>query len=216
MGVTKSTVGRVCVQAGLAKLSSVQDSVAVCRYENDRPGELLHLDMKKLGRFEQPGHRVTGDRTRNTPRAGWQALHVAIDDHSRVGFSQVLSDETSRSACDFLIAALRYYRKLGVPIQAVMTDNGSAYSPGDSPSSCAGLASSTSARGPTRRVPMARPSASSRHFYVNGPMPIATPVQTSEPLSCSPGCSTTTSIGHTLRSRTNLPPPDSALTGTTS
>lgn len=83
--------------------------------------------MKKLGCFDQPGHRVTGDRTRNTPRAGWQALHVAIDDHSRVGFSQVLRDETSHSACDFLIAALRYYRKLGVPIQAVMTDNGSAY-----------------------------------------------------------------------------------------
>lgn len=127
VGVSKSTVGRVCVRAGLAKLPSVQNSVPVRRYEKDRPGELLHLDMKKLGCFDQPGHRVTGDRTRNTPRAGWQALHVAIDDHSRVGFSQVLKDETSRSACDFLIAALRYYRKLGVPIQAVMTDNGSAY-----------------------------------------------------------------------------------------
>ena len=127
MGVSKSTVGRVCVRAGLAKLASVQNSVPARRYEKDRPGELLHLDMKKLGRFEQPGHRVTGDRTRNTPHAGWQALHVAIDDHPRVGFSQVLSDETGRSACDFLIAAVRYYRKLGVPIQAVMTDNGSAY-----------------------------------------------------------------------------------------
>ena len=127
VGVSTSTVGRVCVQAGLAKLPAVQNSVPVRRYEKDRPGELLHLDMKKLGCFDQPGHRVTGDRTRNTPRAGWQALHVAIDDHSRVGFSQVLRDETCRSACDFLIAALRYYRKLGVPVQAVMTDNGSAY-----------------------------------------------------------------------------------------
>ena len=127
VGVSKSTVGRVCLQAGLAKLPSVQHGVPVRRYEKERPGELLHLDMKKLGCFDQPGHRVTGDRTRNTPRAGWQALHVAIDDRSRVGFSQVLSDETSRSACDFLIAALRYYRQLGVPIQAVMTDNGAAY-----------------------------------------------------------------------------------------
>lgn len=115
------------MKAGLAKLPSVQDSVPVRRYEKGRPGELLHMDMKKLGCFDQPGHRVTGDRTRNTLHAGWQALHVAIDDHSRVGFSQVLRDETSRSVCDFLIAALRYYRKLGVPIQAVMTDNGSAY-----------------------------------------------------------------------------------------
>ena len=73
---------------------------------------------------DRPGHRVTGDCTRNTPRAGWQALHVAIDDHSRVGFSQVLRDETSHSACDFLIAALRYYRKLGVPTQAVMNRPG--------------------------------------------------------------------------------------------
>ena len=127
VGVSKSTVGRVCVQAGLAKLPPVQGSVPVRRYEKERPGELLHLDMKKLGRFEQPGHRVTGDRTRNTRHAGWQALHVAIDDHSRVGFSQVLVDETSRSACDFVIAALRYYRRLGVPILAIMTDNGSAY-----------------------------------------------------------------------------------------
>jgi len=127
VGVSKSTVGRVCARAGLSKLPSVQDSVPVHRYEKAHPGELLHMDMKKLGRFEQPGHRVTGDRTRHTRHAGWQALHVAIDDHSRVGFGQVLSDETSRSACDFLIAALRYYRQLGVRIQAVMTDNGSAY-----------------------------------------------------------------------------------------
>lgn len=70
---------------------------------------------------------MAGDRTRNTPRAGWQAFHVAIDDHSHVGFSQVLTDETSRSSCDFLIATLRCCRKLGVPIQAVMTDNGAAY-----------------------------------------------------------------------------------------
>lgn len=117
VGVSRSTVGRVCVQAGLARLPSVQDSVPIRRYEKERPGELLHMDIKKLGCFDQPGHRVTGDRTRNTPGAGWQALHVAIDDHSRVGFSQVLRDETSHSACDFLIAALRYYRKLGVPIQ---------------------------------------------------------------------------------------------------
>lgn len=128
VGVSKSTVGRVCVKAGLVKLPSVQDSVPVCRCEKERPGELLHMDKKKLGCFDQPGHRETGDRTRYTPGAGWQAfLHVAIDDQSRVGFSQVLCDETSHSACDFLIAALRYYRKLGVPIQAVMTDNGSAY-----------------------------------------------------------------------------------------
>lgn len=97
------------------------------RYERQSPGELLHLDTKKLGRFDKPGHRVTGERTQNTPRAGWQALHVAIDDHSRVGFSQVRADETTLSVCTFLLAALRYYKGLGVKAEKVTTDNGSAY-----------------------------------------------------------------------------------------
>ena len=80
-----------------------------------------------LARFDKPGHRVTGDRTQNSRRAGWQALHVAIDDHSRVGFSLVLADETATSACAFVLAALRYYKALGVKIEQIMTDNGSAY-----------------------------------------------------------------------------------------
>ena len=101
--------------------------MSVRRYERQSPGELLHLDTKKLGRFDKPGHRVTGDRTQNTPRAGWQALHVAIDDHSRVGFSLMLADEKATSACAFVLAALRYYKTLGVKVAQVMTDNGSAY-----------------------------------------------------------------------------------------
>lgn len=127
VGLSKSTVARICQQAGLSRLPIPQDSVPPRRYEKDSPGELIHLDMKKLGRFEQPGHRVTGDRTRKSRHAGWQALHVAIDDHSRVGFSQVLADETAHSACDFMLQALRYYRGLGVRVTGVMTDNGSAY-----------------------------------------------------------------------------------------
>ena len=147
--------------------------------------------------------RLTGDRTRNTPRAGWQLSHVAIDDHSRVGFSQVLRDDTSHSACDFLIATLR-----------PTTDRPT--SPGALPSCCAAWASSTSARGPIRHISTARPGASSRRSCANGHTPIATPARTPERLSCSPGCSTTTSAGHTPASRTNLPPLDSASTGTTS
>lgn len=127
VGLSKSTVARACQGAGVARLPALQPATAPRRYERKSAGELLHLDTKKLARFEQPGHRVTGDRTRYTPRAGWQALHVAIDDHSRVGFSQMLGDETARSACAFLVAALRYYQRLGVRIEQVMTDNGSAY-----------------------------------------------------------------------------------------
>src|SRR5690606_25657379 len=127
VGLSTSAVARACKAAGVARLPALQDAVAVRRYERASPGELLHLDTKKLGRFDKPGHRVTGDRTQNTPRAGWQALHVAIDDHSRVGFSLMLTDETANSACAFLLAALRYYKTVGVKVQQVMTDNGSAY-----------------------------------------------------------------------------------------
>ena len=127
VGLSKSTVARVCKAAGAARLAPLQATAPGRRYERQCAGELLHIDTKKLARFEQPGHRVTGDRTRYTPRAGWQALHVAIDDHSRVGFSLMQPDETAKSACAFLSAALRYYKTLGVRIEQVMSDNGSAY-----------------------------------------------------------------------------------------
>ena len=127
VGLSRSTVARTCQNAGVARWPAWQQSVPVRRYERASPGELLHLDTKKLGRFGQPGHRLTGDRTQNTPRAGWHALHVAIDDHSRVGCSRILADEKAISACSFLLAALRYYKTLGVRVERVMTDNGSAY-----------------------------------------------------------------------------------------
>ena len=127
VGLSRSVVARACAAAGVARLPGLQQAVPVRRYEKQTAGELLHLDTKKLGCFDQPGHRVTGDRTKNSRRAGWQALHVAIDDHSRVGFSLMLADEKATSACTFLLAALRYYKALGVPIACVMTDNGSAY-----------------------------------------------------------------------------------------
>lgn len=127
VGLSKSTVARACKAAAVARLPALQNTLPVRRYERALPGELLHLDTKKLARFDKPGHRVTGDRTQNTPRAGWQALHVAIDEHSRVGFSQMLADETAKCACAFLLAALRYYKGLGVKVEQVMTDNGAAY-----------------------------------------------------------------------------------------
>jgi hypothetical protein len=99
----------------------------VRRYERETAGELLHLDTKKLARFERPGHRVQPDVAKPSRRLGYHALHVAIDDHSRVGFSQILPDGTIGSAIAFFVAALRHYRALGVRITGIMTDNGSAY-----------------------------------------------------------------------------------------
>jgi transposase InsO family protein len=127
IGVSVATVGRICVQADVAKLPPLQEAPPKRRYERQTPGELLHLDTKKLARFERPGHRVTGDVTQYSRKPGYHALHVAIDDHSRVGFSLILPDETTGSAISFLFAALRYYKALGVRIAGIMTDNGSAY-----------------------------------------------------------------------------------------
>lgn len=127
VGLSRSAVARACKAAGISRLPALQEAVPVRRYERESPGELLHLDIKKLRCFDKPGHRVTGDRAQNTRRAGWQALHVAIDDHSRVGFSLMLPDGTATSACAFVLAALRYYRALGVKVERVMTDNGAAY-----------------------------------------------------------------------------------------
>ena len=126
-GLSIATVGRICLQAGVGKLPPLQAPLPKRRYERQTPGELLHMDMKKLARFQRPGHRITGNPGQFSRTPGYHALHVAIDDHSRVGFSKILPDETAHSAISFTLAALRYYRAMGVKITGIMTDNGSAY-----------------------------------------------------------------------------------------
>lgn len=125
-GVSPSTVGRVLRAFGLNRLSALEPARPVNRYEYDQAGGLLHLDTKKLGRFQRPGHRVTGSR-RLSGGSGWEYVHVAIDDHSRVAFSTIHADETGLSACKALVAALRYYRGFGIEIRRVLTDNGACY-----------------------------------------------------------------------------------------
>lgn len=127
LGIGHSTVARILQRAGLNRLSALEPAKPDNRYEHDAPGDLLHLDIKKLGRFQRPGHRVTGKRRHNGPKPGWEYVHVAIDDHSRISFSTVHEDETAVSACRALLAALRYYKSLGIRIRALLTDNGSAY-----------------------------------------------------------------------------------------
>ena len=129
LGVSTATVSRVLRHLGLNRLKALDPPEPVRRYERDTPGELIHIDIKKLGRFDRPGHRVTGDRTgqSNSRGVGWEYLHVCIDDHSRVAFSQILPDEKKESATAFLKAALAYYNSLGIAVERVMTDNGSCY-----------------------------------------------------------------------------------------
>lgn len=99
----------------------------VRRYEWAHPGELLHLDTKKLGRIERPSHRVTGDRRDRVRGIGWECLHVCIDDHSRFSHAAIRPDERKDTAVDFLLQVVAHYRQLGIPVQRIMTDNGACY-----------------------------------------------------------------------------------------
>ena len=123
-----ATVSRCMRRLGLSRLKSLEPPLPIVRYERAAAGELLHIDTKKLGRIDGIGHRITGDRTKNHNRGiGWDMVHLAIDDHSRVSFAQVLSDEKAVSCVQFLHAAVAYYASLGVRIERVMTDNGTGY-----------------------------------------------------------------------------------------
>jgi transposase InsO family protein len=123
-----ATVSRCMKRLGLSRLKSLEPPVPVVRYERAAAGELLHIDTKKLGRIDGVGHRITGDRTKNHNRGiGWDMVHLAIDDHSRVSFAQILPDEKAVSCVQFLRQAVAYYASLGVRIERVMTDNGTGY-----------------------------------------------------------------------------------------
>jgi transposase InsO family protein len=128
-GVSPATVSRVLRRLGLNRTRDLEPAEPVRRYERATPGELLHIDIKKLGRFDKIGHRITGDRTGQSKSRGigWEFVHVCIDDASRIAFSQVMPDEKKQSATAFLKAALAYYQSLGVTVTRVMTDNGSCY-----------------------------------------------------------------------------------------
>jgi transposase InsO family protein len=127
VGRSVATVSRVLARLGLSSLKALEPVQPVVRYEREAPGELLHIDTKKLGRIVRPSHRVTGNRRDSVDGAGWEFAHVAIDDHSRAGFVQMHGDERKGSAVDFLKAAVAHYAALGVKIKRLLTDNGSAY-----------------------------------------------------------------------------------------
>jgi transposase InsO family protein len=127
LSVSASTVGRVLRRAGLARWSDLTPSEPIVRYEHAHPGDLVHLDTKKLGRIERRSHRVTGNRRDSVDGAGWEFLFVAVDDHARLGFTQMKPNERKDCAIAFLKATVKYFGQLGVKVRGVMTDNGSAF-----------------------------------------------------------------------------------------
>jgi transposase InsO family protein len=126
-GVSPATVSRILHRLGLNKLRALEPAEPVRRYEREQPGELIHIDIKKLGKIGIAGHRITGDRSQRSRGVGWEYFHVCIDDASRIAFVEIKPDERKQSAIAFLMAAVAYYASLGVRVEGVMTDNGSCY-----------------------------------------------------------------------------------------
>jgi transposase InsO family protein len=128
-GVSPASVSRILKRLGLNRLAALEPAEPVRRYERAAPGEIIHIDIKKLGKFNRIGHRITGDRIgqSNTRGVGWEYVHLAIDDHSRLAYSEILPDEKRASCLRFLFNALRFFRSLGVKVERVMTDNGVAF-----------------------------------------------------------------------------------------
>ena len=133
VGVSPATVSRILQRLGLNRMRDLEPAEPVRRYEREHPGELIHLDIKKLGKFNRVGHRITGDRRGQSnlrsrgKGTGWEYVHVCIDDASRIAFSKVMKNERRGCAVAFLKAAIAYYAGLGVKVERVMTDNGACY-----------------------------------------------------------------------------------------
>jgi transposase InsO family protein len=127
VSISPATVARILARHGLSRLKALESKEPVRRYQREHAGELLHFDIKKLGRIKGFGHRITGDRTRRARGVGWEFVHVAIDDASRMAYAEVLKDERTTCATAFLRRTITWFSARGVRVQSLLTDNGSCY-----------------------------------------------------------------------------------------
>lgn len=128
LSMARSTVAHTLKRMGLNRRDRLNPPEPVRRYERQRPGDLIHIDIKKLGRFAQTGHRITGHHKRKRSRhLGYDYVHVAIDDHSRLAYVEVLPDETGKTCAHFLARATQWFDRLGITVRRVMSDNGVGY-----------------------------------------------------------------------------------------
>ena len=196
LGVPRSTVSAWLQRLALNR-PSVEPPAPVQRYEWPAAGDMIHLDIKRLGRFHQAGHRVHGDRQRCSPGAGWEYVHVAIDDHTRLAYVEVLAAQDGLACAGFLARAIAWYQARDIPCRRLLTDNGSGYLSRAFREGCRRSVCGIGARGPTRHGPTARPSASSRRCSASGPTPCPTRRLRSAGGRSAPGCGTTTASAHT-------------------
>ena len=213
-----STVSAVLTRIGLGKLSRLEPPEPPNRYERRPAGELMHVDVKKLGRDQRgAGHRVTGTpRSQNANRRGaparapkgWEFVHVCVDDATRLAYVEVLADEQGDDAPPaFLRRAVAFYAAYGITVQRVMSDNGACYRSTLTPSPAARSACATCAPAPTGRAPTAKPSASSAPCSPAGPTAPSTAPAPNAPPPLTAGSGPTTIAAHTAPSATSRPQP---------
>lgn len=126
-GLSRATISRILTRLKLNKARMLEPKIPIVRYEHAAPGDLLHIDIKKLARIVKPGHGITGNPRDETRGAGWEFLYVAIDDHSRIAFTAMMPDEKAVSSASFLRQAVAYFLRLGIQVRRVMTDNGPCF-----------------------------------------------------------------------------------------
>ena len=205
VGRPHSTVHQV-LRRGDCSRRPAPERPAVVRYEWPCPGNLLHMDVKKFGKFTEPGHAVTGDRTQRSRRVGWEYVHSIVDDCSRLAYSEIHDDETAATVTAFTRRALDRFLELGIVAERLMTDNAFAYTKNKTLRELLATARSTTSRpGPTRHAPTARSSATSRRCNASGPTRWSTPQARPVGPRCHTGCATTTSGAPTAPSPTALP-----------
>ena len=214
-GLSRATISRILRRHRLSRARDLDPIVPIVRYEHPHPGDLLHLDTKKLARIHKPGHRLTGDPRDETRGAGWELLHVAIDDHSRIAFSQFHPDERASSSVAFLRAAVAYYARLGIRIRRGSPTTLPASTLTGLPLPATSSAFAICAPDPTLPAPTARPSASSRPLCANGPMLACICTPPNARPSLNPGCTITTRIVPMLVWASHLPSAAPVWRGTT-
>ena len=230
LGMAVSTVHKILLREGLPRLDEVDLATrrqlrrAVRRYEHPAPGDLVHVDIKKLGRIPDGGGwrshgRTIGsqhssahrDPTRprkvhGRPNLGYGYIHTALDDHSRLAYTEILSDETGPTAAAFWIRAHAWFTAAGITVHAVLTDNGAATDPAPSPPPWPQTPSPTAGPAPTGRRPTARSNASTAPCSSSGPTPAPTNQRPNGEQPCPPGCTSTTITATTPHSVATHPP----------
>jgi transposase len=223
LAMPPSTVSGILTRRGLGRLGRLGLEPPV-RDERSHPGELLHVDVKKLGRIERGAgkHWRDGKRQHYTDaagrvrrRTGWEYVHIAVDDYSCLAYAEVLPDEKATTAVGFLRRATTFYRRHGINVERVLTDNGSASAQTCTRSAAVRSVSATSAADPTDHRPMAKPNASSAPSSTAGPTAPSTEQATNAPTHLTPGSGTTTIDADTQPSATNARSAEPSCSGPT-